>query len=140
MLTPTRIYISVPRDGWLQPEQLDIKRGIIDKIKAIGFEPHEFLISGDLSHLTWSYENLQHILGVDVTVVTQYASCDNGQQLIGVNLIGFVFGHRCIVGPANDDGSSSLNTRAVPIGSSIAERERFRFASCQCFKLTCRIK
>jgi len=63
MLTPTRIYISVPRDGWLQPEQLDIKRGIFDRIRSVGFEPHEFLISGDLSHMTWSHENLQYILG-----------------------------------------------------------------------------
>lgn len=63
MLTPTRIYISVPRDGWLQPEQLDIKRGIIEKIRSVGFQPHEFLISGDFSQMTWSYENLQYILG-----------------------------------------------------------------------------
>ena len=63
MLTPTRIYISVPRDGWLQPEQLDIKSGVFDRIRSVGFEPHEFLISGDLSQMTWSYENVQYILG-----------------------------------------------------------------------------
>ncbi|HLF73132.1 MAG TPA: TIR domain-containing protein [Anaerolineales bacterium] len=63
MLTPTRIYISAPRDDWLQPQELDVKRGIIDRIKSAGFEPHELLISGDLSHIPWSYENIQHILG-----------------------------------------------------------------------------
>lgn len=63
MLTPTRIYISVPKDAWLEPGQLDVKRGIFERVKSVGFEPHEFLSSGDFSTFPWSYENLQSILG-----------------------------------------------------------------------------
>lgn len=63
MSTPTRIYVSVPRDGWLEANQLDVKRGIFDRIRSVGFEPHEFLLSGEFSKLTWSHDNVQYILG-----------------------------------------------------------------------------
>ena len=63
MLTPTRIYLSVPNDGRLQPDQLDIKKGIIDRIKSVGFEPHELRKLGGFSHFPWSHENVQYILG-----------------------------------------------------------------------------
>jgi Predicted nucleotide-binding protein containing TIR-like domain len=62
MLIPTRIYVSVPRDPWLPPEQLDIKRDIFDRIKSVGFAPHEFLTFGDFSNLPWSYDKVQYIL------------------------------------------------------------------------------
>lgn len=63
MLTPTRVFISVPSSGWLQPEQLDIKNGVIDRVRLAGFEPQEFLTSGDFTKLAWSHDNLQHRLG-----------------------------------------------------------------------------
>ena len=63
MLTPTRIYISVPNDGRLPPDQLDIKKGIIDKIRLAGFEPQELKVSGDFAQIPWSFANLQYKLG-----------------------------------------------------------------------------
>lgn len=63
MLTPTRVFISVPSSGWLPPEQLDIKNGVIDRVRLAGFEPQEFLTSGDFTKLAWSHENLQYRLG-----------------------------------------------------------------------------
>ena len=43
MLTPTRIYVSVPHDGSLPGEQLDNKKGIFERIRLAGFEPQELL-------------------------------------------------------------------------------------------------
>ena len=63
MLTPTRIFISVPSSGWLPPEQLDIKNGVMDRVRLAGFEPQEFLSSGDFTNLAWSHENLEYRLG-----------------------------------------------------------------------------
>src|SRR5688500_14940100 len=63
MLTPTRMYISVHNDGRLQPDQLDIKKGIMDKIRLAGFEPQEFKVCGDLAHIPWSFDNVQYKLG-----------------------------------------------------------------------------
>ena len=63
MLTPTRVFISVPSSGWLQPEQLDIKNGVIDRVRSAGFEPQEFRTSGEFTKLAWSHENLQFRLG-----------------------------------------------------------------------------
>ena len=63
MLTPTRVFISVPSSGWLQPEQLDIKNGVIGRIRSAGFEPQEFLTSGDFTKLAWSHDNLLYRLG-----------------------------------------------------------------------------
>ena len=63
MLTPTRVFISVPSSGWLPAEQLDIKYGVIDRVRLAGFEPQEFLTSGDFTKLAWSHDNLQYRLG-----------------------------------------------------------------------------
>ena len=63
MLTPTRVFISVPSSDWLPPEQLDIKNGVIDRVRLAGFEPQEFLTSGDFTKLAWSHDNLQYRLG-----------------------------------------------------------------------------
>ena len=63
MLTPTRVFISVPNSGSLQPEQLDIKNGVIDRVRLAGFEPQEFRTSGDFTKLAWSHDNLQYRLG-----------------------------------------------------------------------------
>lgn len=63
MLTPIRVFISVPSSGWLPAEQLDIKNGVIDRVRLAGFEPQEFLTSGDFTKLAWSHDNLQYRLG-----------------------------------------------------------------------------
>lgn len=63
MLTPTRIYVSVPNDGRLLPDQLDIKNGIMDKIRVAGFDPQEFKVCGDLAQIPWSFANVQYKLG-----------------------------------------------------------------------------
>ncbi len=63
MLTPTRVYVSVPNDHRLEPNQLEIKRGIIDGIRSAGFEPQELFASGGFSQIPWSYENVQYKLG-----------------------------------------------------------------------------
>ena len=63
MLTPIRVYISVPNDHALQPEQLDIKKGIFDRIRLAGFEPQELRVSGDFSKIPWSFDNVQYKLG-----------------------------------------------------------------------------
>lgn len=62
MLTPTRVYLSVPNDHNLQADQLDIKRGIIDRIKSVGFEPQELFFHGEFSQIPWSYEKVQYKL------------------------------------------------------------------------------
>jgi hypothetical protein len=62
MLTPTRVFISVPSSGWLQPEQRDIKNGVIDRVRSAGFEPQEFRTSREFTKLAWSHDNLNEWL------------------------------------------------------------------------------
>ena len=63
MLTPTRIYVSVPNDGRLSPAELELKRGVFDRIRSAGFEPQELKNHGDLAEIPWSHENIQYKLG-----------------------------------------------------------------------------
>lgn len=62
-INPTRIFVSVPGNHGLQPDQLSIKEGVIDLIKSAGFEPQEFGTSGDFSQISWNFDNVQYILG-----------------------------------------------------------------------------
>lgn len=63
MITPARIYVSVPNNGRLKPDELEIKRAIFERIRAAGFEPQELKVTGDLSEMPWSFENIQYKLG-----------------------------------------------------------------------------
>ena len=63
MLTPTRVFISSPLNQGLTPDQLDVKKGILDRIEMVGFEPQEFGVSGDFSQIPWNFDNIQYVLG-----------------------------------------------------------------------------
>jgi hypothetical protein len=62
MLTPTRIYVSVPNDSRLPGEQLDIKKGIFQEMRSAGFEPQELVATGEFANIPWSFENVQYKL------------------------------------------------------------------------------
>lgn len=62
MLTPTRIYVSVPNDSRLPGEQLDLKKGIFKEMRSAGFEPQELVTAGDFANIPWSFENVQYKL------------------------------------------------------------------------------
>jgi hypothetical protein len=57
-----RIYISAPTDSNLSPEQLELKRSIIEAIRKEGFEPQEFFKSGIPKAMAWSFEKAELVM------------------------------------------------------------------------------
>jgi hypothetical protein len=62
MTQAPRIYISAPTDSNLSPEQLELKRSIIEAIRKEGFEPQEFFKSGIPQAIVWSFEQAEQVM------------------------------------------------------------------------------
>jgi hypothetical protein len=60
-LTP-KIFVSVPNDYWLPTEQRDFKRGILQKLRASGFEPIVLGEFGD--QRVWTLQGVSELLAV----------------------------------------------------------------------------
>jgi len=57
-----RIYVSVPPDFHLQPEQCALKHTILDKLRGQGLEPQEFHVSGLPLRCPYSFEAVRNIM------------------------------------------------------------------------------
>ena len=66
MLLSRRIFVSLPADQWLTPDQNNLKWGIVDKIKAAGYIPEIFTnprgMAGLASGKAWSRQEADKVL------------------------------------------------------------------------------
>ncbi len=57
-----RIFVSHTKDEVLNEKQLRFKNTVIEKIKAEGFIPEIFSISGNSRSLSWSFDNVEKVM------------------------------------------------------------------------------
>jgi hypothetical protein len=57
-----RIYVSVPVDDHLSPEQVKLKAYILKKIEKINFEPQIFLFSGMPAGMAWNFSAASEVM------------------------------------------------------------------------------
>ncbi len=57
-----RIFVSHTKDSVLNEKQLKFKNAVIEKIKAEGFIPEIFSISGNSRSLSWSFDNVEKVM------------------------------------------------------------------------------
>ena len=62
MATKQRVFVSAPADGHLEPWQKKVKTKIVDAVKAAGFEPQMFGVSGLPLKMAWSFDNVDKVL------------------------------------------------------------------------------
>src|SRR5262249_26139364 len=64
MLVPMKpkVYVSAAADFNVSPEDLDIKRQLIGKLEADGFDPQEFQGSGVPKGMRWSFADASRIM------------------------------------------------------------------------------
>src|ERR1700694_4409003 len=55
-----RIYIHAPYKP--EPAQAEVKRGILDKIRGMGFDPQEFHVSGIPKGDAWSFDRAIEVM------------------------------------------------------------------------------
>src|SRR6185436_20363789 len=58
----TRVFVSAPVDKNLEPWQKKIKSKIVDALKAAGFEPQMFGVSGLPVKMAWNFDNVDKVL------------------------------------------------------------------------------
>ena len=58
-----RIFISHTKDRVLNQKQLTFKNALIEKIKEDGYIPEIFSISGNADRLSWSFDNVEKVMG-----------------------------------------------------------------------------
>src|SRR5438067_10195778 len=83
-----RVFVSSPRDEWLDDRRKALKRAIVDKIRAAGYAPQFFDIAatGDLvSGKMWSFANADEVMrrcvGVAIIGVTRWAIVQQQRSL-----------------------------------------------------------
>lgn len=62
MMIKRRVFISVPLDDHISPQQVELKNGIISKIENSGYEPQIFFLSGLAGALSWNFDTVNEVM------------------------------------------------------------------------------
>ena len=80
-----RIFVSHTKDSVLNEKQLRFKNAVIEKIKAKGFIPEIFSISGNSRSLSWSFDNVEKVMktccGAVIMAFPRWAFPDDGYKV-----------------------------------------------------------